>query len=119
MRKGQIDKLSLTVVETYFRKYVTQQSLNLFVSVAEVKVSPDLSMFNIYLDLIAPPTLDERAVLHTISVEHGQEIKKYIATHLRHRIRRVPATVQFYLHKDPFGQPTHFWEEDLDGKHKT
>ncbi|MGB0356968.1 MAG: hypothetical protein ACPGC9_01930 [Cytophagales bacterium] len=102
MTKAQIEKLALTVVGTYIQKYVPPHPQGLFMSIAKVKISPDLTMLNIYFDLIATTPLDLESTLQALFVAHGWRLKKYMATHLRHRLRRVPTTLQFCLQKDPF-----------------
>ena len=66
---------------------------NAMVSVSSVKVTPDLLEARIYLSIYN--TDDKKAVLQKIEERHW-EIKKELASRVKHQLRRIPE-LKFFL----------------------
>lgn len=65
---------------------------NAFVTIADVRISPDLSVAKIYLSLTLAK--DKKAVLNNIEL-HKSEIRKALGDRIRNQARIVPALVFF------------------------
>jgi len=65
---------------------------NAFVTIADVRISPDLSVAKIYLSLTLAK--DKKAVLTNIEL-HKSEIRKALGDRIRNQARIVPALVFF------------------------
>ncbi len=66
---------------------------NAFITIAEVKVSPDLSVAKVYLSMTLAK--DKKVVLSQIS-QHKGEIRKALGDRIRNQARIVPDLV-FYI----------------------
>lgn len=66
---------------------------NAFISIAEVKMSPDLSVAKIYLSMTLAK--DKNAVLSNINLHKG-EIRKALGDRIRNQARIIPELV-FYI----------------------
>jgi ribosome-binding factor A len=64
-----------------------------FVTVTQVKISPDLGQAKIYLSIFNAD--DKEAVLKRI-VNHTHILKQGLASRIKHQIRRIPA-IHFYF----------------------
>ncbi|MCW5911318.1 MAG: 30S ribosome-binding factor RbfA [Cyclobacteriaceae bacterium] len=65
---------------------------NAFITVAEVRISPDLSVAKVYLGMTL--TKDKKAVLNNIEL-HKSEIRKALGDRIRNQARIVPSLVFF------------------------
>ncbi len=59
-----------------------------FITVTRVDISPDLQNTNVYVSVYAPGR-DEKAVFDRLT-DHATEIRKALASKVRHQLRRVP-----------------------------
>jgi ribosome-binding factor A len=66
---------------------------NAFLSIVEVRVSPDLSVAKIYLSMMLAP--DKKALLDTIN-DHKREFRKLLGDKLGKQLRIIPELV-FYI----------------------
>ena len=66
---------------------------NAFISIAEVKMSPDLSVAKVYISMTLAK--DKNAVLSNITL-HKSEIRKALGDRIRNQARIVPELV-FYI----------------------
>jgi ribosome-binding factor A len=66
---------------------------NAFVTIADVKVSPDLGVAKIYISLMLAP--DKQAVLEKIN-NRKSEIRKALGDKIRKQVRVIPELI-FYL----------------------
>ena len=64
-----------------------------FITVMEVKVTPDLSLARIYLSFLL--TKDKQGILHLIE-EHKSQLRNLLAQRIRHQVRIIPE-LEFYL----------------------
>jgi len=76
-----------------FRRLGLSMIDNGMVSIASVKVTPDLLEARIYLSLFQ--VKDQKAVMKTIE-SRAWEIKKELADRVKHQLRRIPV-LNFYL----------------------
>jgi ribosome-binding factor A len=65
---------------------------NVFITIAEVKLSPDLSVAKVYLSLTLAK--DKRAVLQNIQ-HHKSEIRKALGDRIRNQARIIPDLIFF------------------------
>lgn len=65
---------------------------NAFITIADVRISPDLSVAKVYLGLTLAK--DKKAVLNNIEL-HKSEIRKALGDRIRNQARIVPALVFF------------------------
>lgn len=65
---------------------------NAFITIAEVQVSPDLSVAKVYISMMLTPNKD--AVLHRIN-QHKKEIRKALGEKIRNQARIVPELAFF------------------------
>lgn len=66
---------------------------NAFVTVADVKVSPDLGVAKIYISMMLSP--DKQAVLEKLNTRKS-EIRKALGEKIRNQVRVIPELI-FYL----------------------
>lgn len=66
---------------------------NAFITVADVRVSPDLGVAKIYISMMLTP--DKQAVLEKINT-HKSEIRKALGDRIRKQVRIIPELI-FYL----------------------
>ena len=65
---------------------------NAFITIADVRISPDLSVAKVYLSMTLAK--DKKAVLNSIEL-HKSEIRKALGDRIRNQARIVPALVFF------------------------
>lgn len=65
---------------------------NAFITIADVRISPDLSVAKVYLSMTLAK--DKKAVLNNIEL-HKSEIRKALGDRIRNQARIVPALVFF------------------------
>lgn len=61
-----------------------------FISVADVRVSPDLSVAKVYISLMLDK--DKTATLNKLNI-HKKEIRKALGDRIRHQVRIVPELI--------------------------
>lgn len=66
-----------------------------FITVTHVEVTPDLMIAKIFLSIYAPGK-DEDAIFSYL-VEHNPNIRKELASKIRHQVRRIP---ELHFNKD-------------------
>lgn len=66
---------------------------NTFVTVADVKVSPDLGLARIYISILIAP--DKKGIIEKINKRKG-EIRKALGDKIRKQVRIIPELI-FYL----------------------
>ncbi len=66
-----------------------------FITVTHVEVTPDLMIAKIFLSIYAPGK-DEDAIFSHL-VEHNPNIRKELASKIRHQVRRIP---ELHFNKD-------------------
>ena len=66
---------------------------NKFVTLTNVKTTPDLSVARFYLSVLVEA--DRKAVITALK-EHSTEIRKHLGNKMRNQLRHIP-TVEFYL----------------------
>jgi ribosome-binding factor A len=92
-RQKQIGGLIQEEINAIFQRLGLSFVHNAMVSVSSVKVTPDLLEARIYLSIYN--TDDKKAVLHKIE-ERQWEIKKELASRVKHQLRRIPE-LKFFL----------------------
>lgn len=65
---------------------------NAFISIAEVKVSPDLGVAKVYISMMLAK--DKEAVLEKIN-QHKKEIRKTLGDRIRNQVRIIPELAFF------------------------
>jgi ribosome-binding factor A len=66
---------------------------NVFITVADVKVSPDLGLAKIYISMLLAP--DKKAIIEKIN-HRKSEVRKALGERIRKQVRVIPELV-FYL----------------------
>lgn len=92
-RQKQVGGLIQEEINTIFQKMGLSMMDGGMVSISSVKVTPDLLEARIYLSIFN--AADNKAVLKKIE-EKGWEIKRELASHVKHQLRRIPE-LKFYL----------------------
>jgi len=92
-RQKQIGGLIQEEINTIFQRMGLNMVDGGMVSISSVKVTPDLLEARIYLSIFN--AADNKAVLKKIE-EKGWEIKRELASHVKHQLRRIPE-LKFYL----------------------
>lgn len=64
-----------------------------FITVREVKVSPDLGLVRVYLSFFQ---VDDKEVMLEKVRTHSREIRHELAQRIRHQVRKIPA-LEFFL----------------------
>ena len=96
MKKPRIENFLSQTITTYIRTYISPHHPELFLSITRLHVTPNLAIASVYVSIISPDK-DKQALLATIMAQHHWPIRKYIASRLRDKLRRIPAEVRFYL----------------------
>lgn len=65
-----------------------------FVTISQVRMTPDLSIAKVYLSVFAPGR-DEKVVFQHID-EHIQQIRHILAARIKHQVRKIPE-LHFYV----------------------
>lgn len=92
-RQKQIGGLIQEEINTIFQRMGLSMMDGGMISISSVKVTPDLLEARIYLSVFNAK--DNKAVLKKIE-ERGWEIKRELASHVKHQLRRIPE-LRFYL----------------------
>ncbi|HEX8332504.1 MAG TPA: 30S ribosome-binding factor RbfA [Segetibacter sp.] len=97
MEEGKRQKQVAAVLQQELNDIFMRLSLNMIdggmVSIAAVKVTPDLLEARIYLSLFKVPDANE--ALKKLK-ERAWEIKRELSARVKHQLRRIPV-LQFYL----------------------
>jgi ribosome-binding factor A len=93
VRQQKYSKLILKELSDIFLKEKTNFLDNAFITVADVRMSPDLSVAKIYLSMTLAK--DKQAVLDKINLKKS-EIRKALGNKIRNQARIVPQLV-FYI----------------------
>jgi len=92
-RQAKVAKLLQRELATILQKNAKSWFSIPFISVSQVKITPDLSYAKIYLTFINESQPEER--IEEIKVKIP-EIKRLLANELRHELRKLPAINFFY-----------------------
>ena len=96
MQEGKRQKQVAAVLEQEMNDVFMRLSLNMIdggmVSIASVKVTPDLLEARIYLSFFQVP--DTKAALKKVQ-DRAWEIKRELSERVKHQLRRIPV-LQFY-----------------------
>src|SRR4029079_1068043 len=97
MEEGKRQKQIAGLLNEEINKIFQRLGLNMIdggmVSISSVKITPDLLEARIYLSFFQ--VKDAKAALKKIE-DRGREIKKELATHVRHQLRSIPQ-LKFFL----------------------
>lgn len=97
MQEGKRQKQIGGLIQEEINSIFQRMGLNIvdggMVSISTVKITPDLLEARIYLSIYNAK--DNKAVLKKIE-ERAWEIKKELATRVKHQLRRIPE-LRFYL----------------------
>jgi ribosome-binding factor A len=92
-RQNKFSKLILKELAAIFSREGKNYYGNAFVTITEVKVTPDLSMVKVYLSLFKEKNPN---VLLELIRQHSKEIRKNLGNRIRNQVRIVPE-LQFYI----------------------
>lgn len=92
VRQQKYNKLIQKELSDIFLKDKRGVLGNAFITIAEVRISPDLSVAKVYLSMTLAK--DKKAVLQNIEL-HKSEIRKALGDRIRNQARIVPALVFF------------------------
>ena len=92
IRQQKYSKLILKELSEIFLKGKTNILDNAFVTVADVKMSPDLSVARVYISMMLAK--DKEAILAKINLKKS-EIRKALGNKIRNQARIVPKLVFF------------------------
>ncbi len=67
------------------------QNIGSFITITHVEVAPDLMVARVYISVYAPGK-DEDAIYSNLE-EHKGNIRKELASKMRHQVRRIPELV--------------------------
>ena len=92
VRQQKYSKLILKELSDIFLKDKRGIIGNVFITIADVRMSPDLSVAKVYLSMTLAK--DKKAVLDNIE-SHKSEIRKALGDRIRNQARIIPALVFF------------------------
>jgi ribosome-binding factor A len=92
-RQRQVAKQIQKDLGEIFQREMKQVFDKAFVTITDVKTTPDLGIARVYLSFLL--TKDKEGLLETIR-EHTKTIRNHLASRVRHQLRIVP-DIQFYL----------------------
>jgi ribosome-binding factor A len=93
VRQQKYSKLILKELSDIFLKDKRGIIGNVFITIADVRMSPDLSIAKIYLSMTLAK--DKNAILSNIE-SHKSEIRKALGDRIRNQARIIP-TLNFYI----------------------
>ena len=93
IRQQKFGKLILKELSEIFQQDKKGLLGNLFISVAEVRVSPDLSVAKVYVSIML--TSDKQKVLDRLN-DRKREIRNALAQRIRNQVRIIPELI-FYI----------------------
>ena len=91
-------QLITQTINDYFQEYLSVNETGVLITITSLYVTPRLDLVKVYVSLIGPTGLNESDFLSKTMQTHHWKIKRYLASQLRHVLRRIPAEVRFYLH---------------------
>lgn len=91
-------KILTQALNDYFQQYLPVNETGVLITITKLYLTPRLDIAKVYVSLIGPTGLNENAFLSKTMQAHHWKIKKYLASELRHVLRRIPAEVRFYHH---------------------
>ncbi|MBA4849927.1 30S ribosome-binding factor RbfA [Emticicia sp. BO119] len=92
-RQRQVAKQIQKDLGEIFQREMKQAFDKAFVTITDVKTTPDLAIARVYLSFLL--TKDKEGLLETIR-EHSKTIRNHLASRVRHQLRIVPE-LQFYI----------------------
>lgn len=92
-RQRQVAKQIQKDLGEIFQREMKQVFDKAFVTITDVKTTPDLSLARVYLSFLL--TTDKEGLLESIR-EHSKTIRNHLGTRVRHQLRIVP-DLQFYI----------------------
>lgn len=92
-RQRQVAKQIQKDLGEIFQREMKQTFDKAFVTITDVKTTPDLAIARVYLSFLL--TKDKEGLLETIR-EHTKVIRNHLAARVRHQLRIVP-DLQFYI----------------------
>ncbi|RYU93517.1 30S ribosome-binding factor RbfA [Emticicia agri] len=92
-RQRQVAKQIQKDLGEIFQREMKQVFDKAFVTITDVKTTPDLGIARVYLSFLM--TKDKDGLLESIR-EHTKTIRNHLAARVRHQLRIVP-DLQFYL----------------------
>ncbi|MBK8289832.1 MAG: 30S ribosome-binding factor RbfA [Flammeovirgaceae bacterium] len=92
VRQQKYSKLILKELSDIFQKDKRGILGNAFITIADVRMSPDLSIAKVYLSMTLAK--DKQAILSNIE-SHKSEIRKALGDRIRNQARIIPALVFF------------------------
>lgn len=96
MRGKRTDKLARQIQRDLSEIFTVMSSRyfeNAFITVMEVRVSPDLGVAKVYLGIMKNPKKDE---IFGLIEFYNPQIRKMLGEKLRNQLRKIPS-LQFYL----------------------
>ena len=93
IRQQKFGKLILKELSEIFQQDKKGLLGNLFFSVAEVRVSPDLSVAKVYVSMMLAS--DKQRVLDRLN-DHKREIRNALGQRIRNQVRIIPELI-FYI----------------------
>ncbi len=92
IRQQKYSKLILKELSDIFLKEKHNILENAFITIAEVKMSPDLSIARVYISMTLAK--DKKSILENLNLKKG-EIRKALGNKIRNQARIVPQLVFF------------------------
>ena len=92
VRQQKYSKLNLKELSDIFQRDKRGILGNAFITIADVRMSPDLSIAKVYLSMTLAK--DKQAILSNIE-SHKSEIRKALGDRIRNQARIIPALVFF------------------------
>jgi len=92
-RQNKVARLLQKELAEIFQREARGMFGNVFITITQVQISPDLSVAKIYLSVMA--VKDKKAFLEEIK-KHVSEIRKHLGLRVKHQLRIVPELV-FYI----------------------
>lgn len=92
-RQRQVAKQIQKDLGEIFQREMKQAFDKAFVTITDVKTTPDLAIARVYLSFLM--TKDKEGLLEIIR-EHTKTIRNHLASRVRHQLRIVP-DLQFYI----------------------
>ncbi|MCS7076024.1 MAG: 30S ribosome-binding factor RbfA [Bacteroidia bacterium] len=94
IRQERFNRLLQKELSDIFQKKASYfASVGTFITVSGVKISPDLSIANVYVSVF--PQKEREAVMMNIQLYH-KEIRKMLAQHIRNQARIIPE-LRFFI----------------------
>ncbi len=90
VRQQKVSKLIQKELSDVFQRDKRGVLDNAFVSIAEVRISPDLSVARVYISMLLAK--DKQGILRKLDL-HKKEIRKALGDRIRNQVRIVPELV--------------------------